>query len=149
MKFISHRGNLNGVDSKFENHPDKINICFNLGYDVEVDVWYIENKFFLGHDNPQYEIDISFLKKTGLWCHAKNMSALDRMIKEKNIHCFWHQEDDYTLTSNGIIWCFPGKELLNSSVCVMPERASYSLNDIKKCYGVCSNNIFEYKEKLL
>ena len=61
-----------------------------------------------------------FLKKDGLWCHAKNIEALNLMLRE-GIHCFWHQEDDVTLTSKGYKWTYPGKQLTENSICVKPE----------------------------
>ena len=30
-------------------------------------------------------------------------------MSKMNCHYFWHQEDDYTITSKGIIWAYPGK----------------------------------------
>ena len=54
------------------------------------------------NDSPKYEIQKVFLDQEGLWCHAKNKDALERMLAYK-IHCFWHQEDDYTITSRGYI----------------------------------------------
>ena len=53
MKIIAHRGNLSGP-TQTENHPDQIKKALDLGFDVEIDVWYKENKVFLGHDFPQY-----------------------------------------------------------------------------------------------
>lgn len=146
MKFISHRGNLTGSNSNLENHPDTIRKCLNLGFDVEIDVWAIDKKFFLGHDQPQHEVDLKFLRQKGLWCHAKNQHALQAMMLENDIHCFWHQEDDYTITSKGVVWCFPGKLLPVNSVCVMPEKASYSRKEISQCIGICSDYIELYEE---
>ncbi len=100
---ISHRGNINGPDKHVENHPDQIKKAISLGYDVEIDVWYKENQLYLGHDKPQYKVDLTFLKNSRLWCHAKNLKALKYMLANK-IKCFWHQEDNFTLTSNGYIW---------------------------------------------
>ena len=102
MIFISHRGNICGPNPDHENNPEQITKVVSMGFDVEIDVWYQNDAWYLGHDKPQTEIDISFLKNTKLWCHAKNLSALEKMI-DLNIHCFWHQTDDYTLTSNGYI----------------------------------------------
>lgn len=144
MKLISHRGNLNGSNPELENHPHSIEKCLKMGYDVEIDVWCIDKKVLLGHDEPQHEVDIEFLKRPGLWCHAKNRHALQTMIAEPDIHCFWHQEDDYTITSRGIIWCFPGKILPVNSVCVMPERSNYSYTDMMQCQGICSDYIVSY-----
>ena len=149
MKFISHRGNLVGREPEKENLPSRIEECLDLGLDVEVDVWRVGEKFYLGHDKPDHEIDIEFLKKAGLWCHAKNYQALETMLLDSRIHYFWHQEDDYTITSQGFPWVYPGKRLLINSVCVMPERADYADEEIDSCYGICSDYILEHKSNLL
>ena len=43
MILISHRGNLNGKTDD-ENKPKYIEEAFSQGFDVEVDVWYIDNQ---------------------------------------------------------------------------------------------------------
>jgi hypothetical protein len=140
MLYISHRGNLTGRNSDKENHPDYVDNAISCGYDVEIDVWDVSGKLMLGHDAPQYKIDIGFLLDRGdnLWCHAKNIEALSRMIMySEDINCFWHQEDDVTLTSKGYLWTYPGKELTRNSICVNP-----SLNNIPNlCAGICDDEI--------
>jgi hypothetical protein len=54
MILISHRGNLNGKDVDNENNPLYIDRALGKGYDVEVDVWYVNGKWYLGHDEPTY-----------------------------------------------------------------------------------------------
>lgn len=147
MKFISHRGNIEGRKEKEENSPEKILFCLYNLYEVEIDVWYINNVFFLGHDEPIYEIDDNFLKDSRLWCHAKNIESLKKML-ELNINCFWHQEDDYTLTSKNYIWVYPGKPLIDGAIAVMPENTEYKLSELEKCHGICSDNIKLYKQLL-
>ena len=117
MKIISHRGNLEGTNPIWENHPNYIEKALNL-FDVEIDVWNINNCWFLGHDKPQYQIKIDFLFNNKLWCHAKNIEALSKML-EYNIHCFYHDKDDYTITSKGYIWAYPNKPLINSGISVV------------------------------
>ena len=56
MILISHRGNLNGKMPQNENHPDYIDEAIHAGYDVEVDVWMIDNELFLGHDEPNIKL---------------------------------------------------------------------------------------------
>ena len=140
MIYISHRGNLNGINSDLENKPSYIVNALKKNFDVEVDVWLAKNKFYLGHDGPQYLIDNKFLEKKRLWFHAKNIDAFSELLK-MNINCFWHQNDDVTLTSNGFIWTYPGKKLTKNSICVLPE-----LNQITKfsCAGICSDFISNY-----
>ena len=134
MILISHRGNLNGKTDR-ENQPEYINEALDQGFDVEVDVWcFGDGGYWLGHDEPQYLVKKDFLKRDGLWCHAKNIEGLYSMLKDE-IHCFFHQEDDVTLTSEGYLWTYPGKQLTDKSICVMPKKVDKSID----CYGVCTD----------
>ena len=45
MILISHRGNLNGPDPSKENKPSYITNAIRTGFQVEVDFWFIDNKF--------------------------------------------------------------------------------------------------------
>ena len=141
MYLISHRGNLNGIQKNKENDPGYINNAINKGFDVEVDVRFENNKFFLGHDFNQFEVNKEFLLNEKIWCHAKTSEALSA-LDEIKAHFFWHQEDDYTITSKGYIWTYPGKKLLSKSICVLPEKANYK--EIN-CLGICSDFIERYK----
>lgn len=138
MKIISHRGNINGP-SESENNPAQVKKVLKMGYDCEIDVWLIDGCFFLGHDKPHFPVKDEFLSSAGLWCHAKNLPALHKMLENGKMHCFWHQNDDFTLTSEGFIWTFPNKIVTEKSVIV-------DLNEhlpIKRynCFGVCRDYI--------
>ena len=139
-KIISHRGNLNGPNKKLENHPQYILQALKKGFEVEIDVWLVNNELFLGHDKPQYNVNLDFIKKKKLWCHAKNLDSLQYMMKN-DVHCFWHENDNCTLTSKGIIWSHPHVIPPPNSIAVKPEIKNH---DIKNCYGVCSNYIIKY-----
>jgi len=144
MILIAHRGNINGKSDR-ENHPDYIKEALDIGYNVEVDVWYDTKTFYLGHDRPEYDIDEDFLKDSRIWCHAKTSIALHRLL-ELNTICFFHDTDEVTLTSNGYIWTFPGKSLTKKSICVLPEESRISFPTIK-CSGICSDIINLYKKE--
>lgn len=149
MRYIAHRGNINGQNPDLENSPKYILKAIESGYDVEIDVWKT-NDLYLGHDKPEYKIELSFLLKNQdrLWCHAKNKEALEYLIKN-GLHVFWHQKDSYTLTSKGYIWAFPG--LMINGVLVMPENklsTDYILENIDKIKGICSDEIKHYKDFL-
>lgn len=141
MILISHRGNLNGRIVDEENNPDYINYALKKGFNVEVDVRFYKNKFYLGHDEPNFLVEPSFLTNKKIWCHAKDSIALEKL---SGISCvyFWHNNDDYTITSNGFIWTNPGIELLAKSICVLPELANY---DRIECLGICSDFISKYR----
>jgi len=150
MRFIAHRGNLTGP-SLNENHPDHIDNSIASGFDVEIDVWINGYEIFLGHDEPQYEIADQFLEKRRnvLWCHAKNIQALKWLV-ENNFNTFFHDTDDYTLTSKGFIWAYPGTTLIEGSICVMPEMANdpeYLAKNINIIHGVCSDYVQIHKNK--
>jgi hypothetical protein len=150
MRLISHRGNLSGPNSEKENSPEYIKIAYELGYDVEIDLWSNDTEMFLGHDEPQYKIDYEFINSMSdrLWVHCKNLEALyccEFLLKD--INYFWHQSDDFTLTSKNIIWTYPGKYLTPNSVLVMPELNKFA--DIgPDVYGICTDEILEVKEML-
>ncbi len=149
--WISHRGNLFGPNPDKENHPDYITMTLSQGFHVEIDVWFLDNKWFLGHDEPQYEIDIEFLKNPKLWVHAKNHHALSELVAhhKKDIHFFSHDQDPVILTSNAIPWAYPGENIDNQTICVMPERVygKYTQNELYNCLGICSDYIGWYKQK--
>ena len=144
MIYISHRGYINGSDKDLENNPKQIEFLYNKNYDIEIDVRFHKNKFYLGHDEPKYEINHNFLENQKLWCHAKNHETLEELSKIK-CHYFWHQEDDYTITSKGFIWVYPGKPLIKNSICVLPE--DFKL-DTSQCYGLCTDYISKYVDNV-
>ena len=132
MKIISHRGNINGQTSE-ENNPLYIEHAISLGYDVEIDVWDIDGKLYLGHDEPQYSIEIEFLKNPKLWCHAKNLEALE-IMHTNDIHCFWHDTDKITFTNKSIPWCYPEIYIESGITVELGIKKS-----IPKTYGICTD----------
>ena len=144
-KYIAHRGNLVGP-SAMENHPDQIREALNAGFDVEVDAWIVDNKLYFGHDAPQYEVSFDIITDR-FWVHCKNFEAL-KWHSRTSHNCFWHDTDDYTLTSKNFLWTNIGKELHYNSVMVMPELSSgdWLTNTVNaKCYGICSDYIQKIK----
>jgi hypothetical protein len=140
MKLIAHRGLVNGPDKDLENKPSQIQLSLEQGFDCEIDFWIIDNEFYLGHDAPQFQIDSNFIEQPGLWIHAKNLEALHYLLTTR-LNFFWHQNDDYTLTSNRYIWTYPGQNLTQDSIMVMPEWDDPTLNNARhaECFAVCSD----------
>ena len=95
----------------------------------------------MGHDSPQYKVDEHFLQKKGLWCHAKNLRALDSML-DHNIHCFWHEVDKFTVTSQGYIWTFPNRETTSKSIVVANDQSwkNKKFQPLQP-WGVCTSYI--------
>ena len=142
MRLIAHRGNLKGPSKTNENNPGYISNALNKGYDVETDIWFNESGIFLGHDEPQYKIKIDFLKNSKLWCHAKDLKSLYFLLNNK-IQCFWHQEDNFTLTSNNLIWTYPGNQTVKKTIIVCRDFLETKENFKKKIYGICSDYVGE------
>lgn len=149
MIYISHRGNTNGKIPEAENRPDYIDEALGFGFDVEVDVWYIDGNWWLGHDTAQYQIEFEWIQKRNdrLWVHCKNIQAVEFFIENEfdtaDINWFWHEEDTLTLTSFGYVWAYPGKQPIKQSIAVMPEIYN---DDILQCDGICSDVIQNYKK---
>lgn len=145
MILIAHRGNIRGP-SQAENNPGYVQRAIESGYDAEIDVWLTDKGWFLGHDKPFYEITLDWLYEyeNKLWCHAKNLKALEMLISQY-IHCFWHDNDKYTVTSKGYIWAYPNEKTHPSrTIAVLPEQKQTLVN-IETCCGICSDYIERYK----
>lgn len=152
MILIAHRGNIDGKNPDKENNPDYIMEAIDKGFNVEIDVWYIKDTFYLGHDKPQYPINIDFLKNDLFWIHTKNIEAIHQLnnyTDEYTFHTttnfFFHNTDDCVLTSWGWIWTYPDKPILSdSAIAVLPEL--FPNWDISLAGGICSDFISRYKK---
>lgn len=136
MKLIAHRGNTKGPSNELENTPGHIERAIKKGFDVEVDVWYVDDAFWLGHDRPTVRMGSHLLYHPKLWRHAKNLPALRRML-DAGVHCFWHENDQRTLTSQRYVWTFPGMEHDERSVLVHLGLPA----EVPKVYGICSDYV--------
>lgn len=132
---------MNGPSHR-ENQPSYLIDAISAGYDVELDLWKIKDLLWLGHDGPQYLIPESFLLDIGYaaWIHCKNLEALDFLATTTfpQLRYFWHQEDDFTLTSTGHIWTYPGKAVTRKSIIVDLDLADKD-NYVDVAYAVCTD----------
>lgn len=142
---ICHRGNLTGSIKELENNFGILIQRSIQGHRVEVDVWYHEQCLWLGHDKPEYKITLDWLVscKRRL-IHAKDGKTFEYLLQEAgkralDLHIFYHTEEDYVLTNKGLVICYPGKPLLEGSLCMMPERASYSPVELQQSFAICSD----------
>lgn len=144
MKLISHRGNLDSINSARENSPHYIIEAITAGYDVEIDVWSVDQELYLGHDEPQYSIKLDWLKdrRDSVWVHAKNFKALDYLV-DKDLRVFYHKQEEQSIINNcNLIW---SHDLSNiSSRSVIPLLALSDILDYLhyvNVYGICSDFI--------
>jgi hypothetical protein len=144
MKIISHRGNLKGPDPKNENTIKQIDIALKKSFDVEIDLWKINDKFFLGHDKPDNEVELDWLekRKNKLWIHAKNFSAIES-LKELNqgLFFFYYKKEPLVLISNQKIWCHNPEKIHNPSNFIIPilENVNFTKYNLNSYYGICTD----------
>lgn len=146
MLLISHRGNLSGPNPEHENDPLYIARAISKGFKVEIDIWYKDNEYWLGHDKPQYNVSYDWLADnySHLFIHCKNLDALVRFNYppyKLNFNYFWHENDKAVLTSHSYIWAYPGNQPIKKSIAVMPEIYN---DDLSECAGICSDYIINY-----
>ena len=144
MKIISHRGNLEGRIPEDENNPDYIHEAIESGFYVDIDLLLYENGFYLGHDEPEYQIDLNFFKNERLWVHAKSMKTAEFLYKQPLIHWFWHETDKMTLTSKGYIWCFPGYSCKD---CIIVDKNGRAPSCSDNIWGVCTDYPYRWRNQ--
>ena len=108
------------------------------------DGYYIHNsndaaRDLLHGDDPlkkfqaAYPVELYFSNATGYDGEQEFFSKFGL-----DFNFFWHQKDDFTITSQGFIWCFPGRVLDGKAIAVLPEtwETEMGLNAIKKVHGI-------------
>jgi hypothetical protein len=146
--FIAHRGNLAGRVPDSENSPSYIDYALEKGYEVEVDVWVDGGVVFLGHDKPEYRCSTSWLEERSsrLWVHCKNSPAIE-VISSTSLNWFVHENDPYTLTSQGFIWGYPGVEPVGDRFILLwfgPEKPSVAKAGLLP-YAYCGDFIESWR----
>jgi hypothetical protein len=141
--FVAHRGLTNGPSKEHENNIHTLRQCVQNGHHAECDIWYVNYQLFLGHDSPTVPISFADICSPYLWLHAKNKDALDYLLHKRNkegyaIRIFWHTDEDYIFTTELDCIVFPGKDLLQDSVFMMPESTTF-LDRAKFAHTVCSD----------
>ena len=120
-RLIAHRGNMWGPNTDWENVPVYVQKAIDQGFDVEIDLWENHGNLYLGHTWGEHQIDIQWLldRRDKLWIHCKNIQALEFCDNYEGVlHYFWHQSDDYVLTSERYVWTYPGKPVPHCGVMV-------------------------------
>tara|TARA_R100000234_G_C4923584_1_gene145268 strand:+ start:51 stop:479 length:429 start_codon:yes stop_codon:yes gene_type:complete len=139
MVIVSHRGNLSGPASD-QNTPEALSRAASICY-CELDLWVKKDKLYLGHNEPSLKITSKFLQNKNFIIHAKNLEAVNYLSKT-NLHWFWHNNDKLTITSKGMLWCFPDIYVDNGITVVHG-------NDFKlDSYGLCTDYPLELISRL-
>lgn len=145
---ISHRGNLNGPNKVEENKPNNIlDVLKHTKFNVEIDIWKLGNRYYIGHDYPEsiFNLEAILEYNNRILFHAKNLQALEELTIRK-LHVFWHENDDFTLSSYQFIVTYPTKTTTYMSIIMKPEL--YTLDSIKSCYAICTDYPYRWSEIL-
>lgn len=140
---IAHRGNFKGRQPDLENSPSYILEALKKEFHVEVDAWLYKGKWYLGHDKPTYLVDAPFLSNSKIWIHAKNLDAYSMLYPDKNFHVFWHDKDEFAITSKGFKWA-RSDVITHDGIMVMPEKSIKNTLQLQQGLitplGICSDN---------
>jgi len=145
MILISHRGNIAGRIPEAENRPAYIQDTLVLGYDVEIDVRIKEGQLYLGHDHPQYRVELDWLleRKDKLWVHTKDFESLNLLINT-DLRVFFHEQERHSIINNtNLIWSHDLGSVSDKSIIPLLDLQSieeygYLVQDV---YGVCSDHL--------
>ena len=148
MKIISHRGNINGKVLDKENKPSYLDSAILSKIEVETDIRWIDNKFYLGHDNPDYIINEEWIlkRKEYIWFHCKNLESAKELSKIENVKYFCHSNDDYVLTSTKYLWVHNLKLPIDNT-CIIPLLDEQSVKNFenKDVYAICTDHLNLFK----
>ena len=138
---IAHRALVNGPDKTIENDISAIVDRCSRGLYSEIDIWYKDYKWYLGHDAPEKQISLPYLLSPYLFIHAKNVEAFHELQKLSDIHglnlrIFYHTEEHYALTTRGETIIYPGLPEKEGWLYMMPERTQLVL---QSCSMICSD----------
>lgn len=139
---IAHRGNTCGPNPDRENTAEYIQEAIDKGYHVEIDLRVAEDDLFLGHDDPDRRVELRWLVERAdkLLIHAKNREALQLCLAH-SLHCFAHQKDDFTMTSEGYVWVHdPRDEITADSIVPLITRYEvFEYERLDEVRGLCTD----------
>ena len=126
---IAHRGLIDGPNHQAENSMTTITEWCRQGRASEIDIWWHDEAFWIGHDEPRERVSPEFLRSEFLWIHAKNPKGfyqLQKLSNEKGwgLRIFYHTDEDYVLTTNGDTIIYPGLPDMEGWTYMMPEMSN-------------------------
>ena len=157
MKLISHRGNIFKRFPIYENEPEYIKYALLYVDMVEIDIWLIDSELYLGHDFPQFYIDMEFLLEhaSSLLIHCKNIESFIYLYSFEQLNVFAHEQDSYVMTSDNLCILHPNTEIphnvdvLAKTIIMCPEKRPNGFSEIfpylDKVYGVCTDYCYLLK----
>lgn len=146
MIYIAYRGLFYGEDPQKENTPDQVSTALRIGFNASVDAWRIDNKLYLGSNQPLYEVSEKYLQNRRLWINCCNSDMYDWIQKQNPklyINYFYipyGPTPDYAVTNKNYYWNYLSTPFSNPTIMVLPEsydRGLLSTIDLRTL-GICS-----------
>lgn len=150
MILFSHRGNVDGKRPNLENTESYISDAIRSSYKVEIDVWYVHNKLYLGHDDPIHKTSIEFLQEhtSELLIHCKDVNTLEFFSTHKmnsTFRYFYHTVERCVLSSFGdIIMHSHANRCVKNCIYMLPEVLNINDKYLRNCSGICSDIVSSY-----
>jgi len=149
MLYISYRGIIDGNNYQDANTPSQLGKALGAGFSCMIDVWKVDDKFYLGNDQPITEVTAKYLQGNRWYINARN-AAMQSWLPTQNIklypNYFWFTTPTpppaSVMASNGKLITPGTVPINNNSVIFLPEIDDTSLfSTVKlKCFGVITSN---------
>ena len=148
MLYISYRGIFDGNDYQDSNTPNQIAKAFGMGFSCMVDVWRVDDKLYLGNDQPITEVTARYLQGKKFWINARNTDMQTWLASQSSTlypNWFFFTQPTpppaYVTASNGKLITPGTVPIDNNSVIFLPEIKDTGLFcTVKlKCFGIISN----------
>jgi hypothetical protein len=147
MLYISYQGIYDGQNFENANTTGQIGKALDNGYSCLIDVWRIDDKLYVGYEQPTEEVSATYLQGNKFWINARN-TDMQTWISEQSSslypNYFWFNSDtesNNATTSGGQIITPGTVPVNNNSIIFLPEIQDRGLFSTVKlrCYGICSS----------
>ena len=146
MIYISYQGIYDGTNYEYANTPNQIGKAFGYGVSVMTDVWRVDDKLYLGTDQPLTEVTAKYLQGNRWYINARN-TAMQTWLAEQNSKLYpnWFYFPSmpppaYVTASNGKLITPGTVPINNNSIIFLPEiddKGCFSTVKLR-CFGICS-----------
>ncbi len=147
MLYISYRGIYDGTNYEYANTPNQLGKAMGAGFSCMIDVWKVDDKFYLGNDQPLTEVTEKYIQGNRWWINARNTAMqawLPTQISTLYPNWFYFTTPNpppaYVTASNGKLITPGTVPINNNSVIFLPEiddKGLFSTVHLSN-YAICS-----------
>ena len=147
MLYISYRGIYDGTNYEDANTPSQLGKAMGMGFSCMIDIWKVDDKFYLGSDQPLTEVTEKYIQGNRWWINARN-TAMQNWLPTQNQKLYpnWFYfttptpPPPYVTASNGKLITPGTVPIYNDSVIFLPEiddKGLFSTVHLRN-YAICS-----------